>query len=164
MLYSKVNQLYVYIYPSFLNFLLIYITTEHWVEFPVLYGRFLYVQLKTDETLKVEHVFAFPDHMLDLIMLYLKVWLQVWPSFVYISVLSHNSLPLACFSSTRNNIRFILHPYCLAWCGTHAQKMLVELHQLITNVIHYCNYFISTVHKMYLCHAMTKMLIFPDIV
>ena len=39
LLYSRVNQLYVYMY-LFLDFLPIWVTTEHWVEFPVLYSRF----------------------------------------------------------------------------------------------------------------------------
>ena len=40
MVYSKVNQVYLYISPSFLDFLPIYITTELRVEFPVLHSRF----------------------------------------------------------------------------------------------------------------------------
>ena len=40
LLYSRVNQLYVYMY-LFLDFLPIWVTTEHQVEFPVLYSRFL---------------------------------------------------------------------------------------------------------------------------
>ena len=39
LLCRKVNQLFVYI-PSFLDFLPIQVTTEHRVEFPVLYNRF----------------------------------------------------------------------------------------------------------------------------
>ena len=37
-LYSKVNQ--SYIIPSLLDFLLIEVTTDHWVEFPALYSKF----------------------------------------------------------------------------------------------------------------------------
>ena len=36
--YSKVNQLNIY--PLFLDSLLIQVTAEHWIEFPVLCGRF----------------------------------------------------------------------------------------------------------------------------
>ena len=44
LLYSKVNQLYVYIHPLLLlDFLPIYVTTEHWAEFPELNSRFLLV-------------------------------------------------------------------------------------------------------------------------
>ena len=39
----KVNQLYIYIYPLFLRlFFPIEVTTEYWVEFPVLHDRFLF--------------------------------------------------------------------------------------------------------------------------
>ena len=40
LLYNKVNQLYLYIYLFFFNFLPIQVTTEHLIEFPVLYSRF----------------------------------------------------------------------------------------------------------------------------
>jgi len=39
LLYSKVNQLYIYIHPLFYGFPTEG-TTEHWVEFPVPYGKF----------------------------------------------------------------------------------------------------------------------------
>ena len=37
---TAVNQLYIYIYPLFLDFLPNYATTEHWVEIPMLYSGF----------------------------------------------------------------------------------------------------------------------------
>lgn len=40
LLYSRVNQLYVYIYPLFLDFLPVQVTKDHRVELPVLYNRF----------------------------------------------------------------------------------------------------------------------------
>ena len=41
--YNKVNQLYIYIYPLFLDSFPIQFITEYWVEFPVLYSRSLLV-------------------------------------------------------------------------------------------------------------------------
>ena len=43
LLYNKVNQPCTCIYPLFLEFLLISVTTEHWVEFTVLYSRLLII-------------------------------------------------------------------------------------------------------------------------
>ena len=40
LLYSKLNQPYIHIYPPFLDFLPIKVTTEHWAELPQLYSRF----------------------------------------------------------------------------------------------------------------------------
>ena len=40
LLYSRVNQSYIYMYPLFWGFLPIKVTTEHRVELPVLCGRF----------------------------------------------------------------------------------------------------------------------------
>ena len=40
LLYSKVSQSYIYIYPLFFSFPSHLVTTEHGVEFPVLYSRF----------------------------------------------------------------------------------------------------------------------------
>ena len=40
LLYSKVNQWYIYRYPHFLSFLPIWVITEDWAELPVLYRRF----------------------------------------------------------------------------------------------------------------------------
>ena len=42
-MYSKVDQLYIYICPLFLDSFPIYAIREYWVEFPVLYSRSLLV-------------------------------------------------------------------------------------------------------------------------
>lgn len=111
--------------------------------------------LKTDETLKVEHVFAFPDHMLDPIVISQSLTSSITLICVYLCLISQLPPTWACFlAQVLQPVH--LYPYRLAWCWTHAQKMLVELHQLITNVIHYCNYFISTVHKCIYVMRWTK--------
>ena len=42
-MYSKVNQLNVFLWSSFLDFLPIWVPAKHWVEFPVLYSRFSFI-------------------------------------------------------------------------------------------------------------------------
>ena len=42
-MYSKVIQFYIYTYPFFFRFFSIYVITEYWTEFPVLFSRSLLI-------------------------------------------------------------------------------------------------------------------------
>ena len=69
LLFNKVNQLYIY--PFFLGFFPILVITEHWVEFPVLYSRFLVVIYCIDSSMymsvSISPFFPLPSSPISLV-------------------------------------------------------------------------------------------------
>jgi len=119
------NRLYIYVYPSYLDFLHIWVTTEHWVEFPVLYSRFLLAaelfvlnqQVFISRTLWIMSLISFPS--LPLKLEHLEMTWRFASSRCKNLMAGTRVLPCSCFN---------LFPPCPTACPWFLFSLSGQLH------------------------------------